>query len=54
MESVHRERDILMMAKHPNIIRLECTFSDEKNLYFMLELAENRSLSDLLKLISKD
>jgi serine/threonine protein kinase len=54
VDSVHRERDILMLARnHPNIIHLDCTFSDERNLYYLLEYAENRSLSELLKLISK-
>ena len=52
VESVHRERDLLMMIRHPNIIHLECTFSDENNLYFLLEYAQNRSLSELLKQIS--
>jgi serine/threonine protein kinase len=52
VESVHRERDIMMEAKHPNIVNLDCTFSDDQNLYFLLEYAENRSLSELLKLIS--
>lgn len=53
VESVHRERDILMTAKHPNIVHLECTFSDEDNLYFLLEYVENKSLSELLKVMSK-
>ncbi len=37
---------------HPNIIELQTTFSDNENLYFLLEFAENRSLSELLHLIS--
>lgn len=49
VESVHRERDILMLAKHPNLVRLECTFSDENNLYFLLEYVPNKSLSELLQ-----
>ena len=53
VESVHRERDILMQARHPNIVHLDCTFSDDRHLYFLMEYAENRSLSELLKLISK-
>ena len=53
VESVHRERDILMIAKHPNIVHLECTFSDDDNLYFLMEYVENKSLSELLKVMSK-
>ncbi len=53
VDSVHRERDILMIARHPNIVHLDCTFSDDQNLYYLLEYAENRSMSDLLKAISK-
>jgi len=52
VHSVHRERDILMNAKHPNIVHLECTFQDEDNLYFLMEYVENKSLSELLKAIS--
>ena len=54
IESVHREKDILMLAAaHPNIVKLECTFSDEVNLYFLLEYVPNKTLSELLKHISK-
>lgn len=53
VDSVHRERDILMIARHPNIVHFDCTFMDDANLYFLLEYAENRSLSELLRLISK-
>lgn len=53
VHSVHRERDILMVAKHPNIVQLECTFSDDDNLYFLMEYVENKSLSELLKVMSK-
>lgn len=55
VESAHREKEILMLASnHPNIVKLECTFSDEKNLYFLLEYVPNKSLSELLKHISKN
>jgi serine/threonine protein kinase len=53
VENVHRERDILSVSNHPNIIHLQTTFSNDKNLYFLLEYAENRSLSELLKQVSK-
>ena len=54
IESVHREKEILMLSSgHPNIVKLECTFSDEANLYFLLEYVPNKTLSELLKHISK-
>lgn len=53
IESVHRERDILLIARHTNIVHLDCTFSDDQYLYYLLEYAVNRSLSELIKLISK-
>ncbi len=43
------ERDVLVAAKHPNIIKLNYSFRDEEKLYFVLEYAPNGELSDLLK-----
>mmetsp|Transcript_34709 Transcript_34709/g.25849 ORF Transcript_34709/g.25849 Transcript_34709/m.25849 type:complete len:128 (+) Transcript_34709:247-630(+) len=49
VQSVHRERKILQQLKHPNVIRMEATFQDDENLYFVLEFAENGNLMKLLK-----
>ena len=37
------------MITHPNIVGIELTFSDEHNLYFLLEYAQNGTLQSLLK-----
>lgn len=48
--SVFRERDLLeQVCDHKNIVSYECTFQDQTNLYFLLEFAENGSLSQQLK-----
>ena len=45
IESVFRERDLgEQLRGHPNIVQFEATFQDEKNLYFLLEYAEQGSL----------
>ena len=50
INAVFREKDILeLVCDHKNIVRLDCTFSDSKNLYFLMEYAENGSVSNLLK-----
>jgi 3-phosphoinositide dependent protein kinase-1 len=46
---VQRERYILMKVKHPNIIRLHQAFHDPKNLYFVMDLAENGELFSYMK-----
>ena len=34
---------------HENIVKFEHVFEDENNVYILLELCENESLSDLIK-----
>jgi serine/threonine protein kinase len=40
-----REKDIMSECKHSNIVGLYEVFSDEESLYFVLEVAENGSMS---------
>jgi polo-like kinase 1 len=35
--------------KHENIVKFEHFFEDPENVYILLELCENQTLSDLLK-----
>jgi len=35
--------------QHPNIIRFRHVFEDKKSVYILIDLCENKSLSDLLK-----
>ena len=43
------ERIVLSQLNHPNIIKLYSSFQDSKNLYFVLELMENKDLRELIK-----
>lgn len=52
-DSVYREREILEFFNDPRIVRLECTFKDDENLYFLMEYAERGSLEEALKLTKK-
>lgn len=45
---VRIERDAMLRLDHEGIIRLHDAFSDEENLYFLLEYAPNGCLSSLL------
>ena len=50
INAVFREKDILeLVCDHKNIVRLDCTFSDAKNLYFLMEYADKGSLISLIK-----
>lgn len=50
INAVYREKDILeLVCDHKNIVRLDCTFSDAKNLYFLMEYADKGSISSLMK-----
>lgn len=42
------ERDAMNRLNHPNIIHLKMTFQDRDSLYYLLELAENGDLSNVL------
>lgn len=44
VNTVKSEKEILTSLSHPNIIQLKCTFQDEENLYFVLELADKGEL----------
>eukprot|EP00347_Sterkiella_histriomuscorum_P022448 403338451 len=49
-KSVHREKEILNKFKsHPNIIKLESTFQDKQNLYFVFEHCPNGTLASLIQ-----
>ncbi|KAI0822930.1 kinase-like protein [Trametes gibbosa] len=45
------EKDVLakLSGGHPGVIRMHAAFQDETSLYFVLDLAENGDLSDLVK-----
>ena len=52
-DSVFRERDILdEVCENKNMIKLECTFSDEEMLYFLTDYAANGSLSRVIKKVT--
>lgn len=42
-----------MELKHPNIVQLITTFSDEEKLYFVFEHCENKTMDDLIKICNK-
>ena len=44
-----REKKLMDELKHPNIINLMKTFQDEKNLYFVFEVASNGGLDKLTR-----
>ncbi len=55
MEKIHEifnERNILSKIKHPNIINLYSSFSDQKNVYMLFDYALNGDLAQLLKINS--
>ena len=47
------ERDCLSELKHNNILKLNKTFQDKKNLYFALEYCSNKDLGFLLNKLGK-
>lgn len=49
LKNLLREKEILSLIDHPNIIRLEDTFKDENSLYFVLEYHPNGDLAKLIK-----
>ena len=44
-----KEKDIMRMLLHPNIVKLHSTFSDMDRVYFIIEYVSSRSLRDVLK-----
>ena len=50
---VHIEKQCLAELNHNNILKLNKTFQDKKNLYFVLEYCNNKDLGFLLKNIGK-
>jgi len=42
------EKDVMCRLNHPNILKLYMTFQDQDNLYFIIELAKNRELMNVL------
>jgi len=49
VESVMREKDVMYLCDHRNILKLECCFADEVNLYFLTEYLANGSLNAVTK-----
>jgi serine/threonine protein kinase len=51
--AVFRERDILdEICGHPNMIKLECTYSDSENLYFLTDFADNGPLTSMIRKVT--
>ena len=50
---VHIEKQILAELRHPNIVKLNKTFQDKKNLYLALEYCKNKDLGYLIKVLGK-
>ena len=49
----HIEKQCLAELKHNNILKLNKTFQDKKNLYFVLEFCSNKDLGHLLNKLGK-
>jgi serine/threonine protein kinase len=47
------EKEMLMMLKHPGILKFHSSFTDKEKLYFVMELAEGGDFSQYMKLYSK-
>ena len=48
VKSIYREKDILNLCKHPNVIQLNGTTHDQTDLYFIFDNCENGDLQDLI------
>lgn len=49
MEKIENEISILVDMDHPSVARMHRFFEDEENVYIVLELCDNKSMIDLLK-----
>ena len=49
----HIEKQCLAELKHNNILKLNKTFQDKKNLYFVLEYCSNKNLNYLILILKK-
>jgi len=55
LEKIHEiqnEKNLLSKLSHPNIVKLHSTFTDQKNVYMVLDYAINGDFSQYLKLNS--
>lgn len=48
-QNIMREKDNMNMLNHPNIVRLENTFQDEENCYFLIEYHPCGDLASLIR-----
>ena len=53
MDQLKNEVNIMSMIKHQNIIELKSYFEDHRNIYFILEIADDKHLYQRLKLKGK-
>lgn len=49
MEKIESEISILMDMDHPSVARMHRFFEDDENVYIVLELCDNKSMIELLK-----
>jgi len=43
-----RERAVLSSVSHPGIVNLHCSFTDENNLYFIMDYIPNGTLREYI------
>lgn len=53
VDQLKNEISIMNKLKHPNIVQFLSFFEDKKNIYFILELAEEGHLYSRLKKVGK-
>lgn len=53
LAEVRNEAEILQTLNHPGIVKLFATFSDDKNLYLVLDYALNKDFSSFMATPSK-
>lgn len=52
-DQLKTEVEIMTKIKHPNIIQFHTCFEDHKNIYVVMELAEEDTLGSLLQKVDK-